>query len=253
MRSKAFQTWNSDDSVEDLEGRIHDGVPRSDLRVRAARHLERLAHHFPWAMPSPGKRLLEVGGGLAYLMEAALERFDPTSIIGLDVAENMIEHARERLRRDQVDDPRLSFLHYDGIDVPLPSDSLDLVFSVASIHHVPKEYAYTLFAEIYRLLAPSGFATLQLLAFSHLPGHQRALGRSYLEELDDQIQQRVGHWHFFYSAEEIYYVLRHVVGARLIHVIDDDGLLYVSFGKDQPRDLYDPALTARLFRGRDEG
>ncbi len=49
---------------------------------------------------SQARQVLEVGSGLGYIMEAAVKILNPSRIVGLDVAANMIGKARERLARD---------------------------------------------------------------------------------------------------------------------------------------------------------
>lgn len=111
---------------------------------------------------------MEVGSGLAYLMQEVRSRFG-CDVLGLDVAPNMVEFAKKRLARDQV--PPFEFMLYDGIEIPVPSNSFDFVYSHSSIQHIPKHYAYNLFWEIQRILKPGGHACLHVNSVSLLPRH----------------------------------------------------------------------------------
>src|SRR5207248_9678583 len=118
---------------------------------------------YPYTARPPSPDCLEIGPGTGFIMEA-LERAltargqAPKSITGLDIAEHMLDKARQRLG----DRLPYRFLHYDGLAVPLADRSLDLIYSVASLQHVPKPYVYNLFFEIQRLLRGNGFAVFQL-------------------------------------------------------------------------------------------
>src|SRR5262245_33854941 len=165
----AFKTWDmSGEPLEDTEMRIHDGVPRERLIERGESYLRSLRGMFPWSVPPPESIVLEVGSGLGYVMQAALRQLAPRQVVGLDVAPSMVTKARARLRRDGLDDPRLGFLLYDGVRIPLRDDSVDYVYSVAALQHVPKLYVYNLLFEIKRVLCVGGFCAIHLLAFSHI-------------------------------------------------------------------------------------
>jgi SAM-dependent methyltransferase len=99
----------------------------------------------------------------------------------------------------------MSFIHYDGIAVPLPDKSFDMIYSVAALQHVPKLYVYNLFFEICRLLKDDGHAVIQLLGFKKLPEQEQLI--PWRDEVHSQIYRIEGHWHHFYAAEELLFVL----------------------------------------------
>jgi ubiquinone/menaquinone biosynthesis C-methylase UbiE len=228
----AFKIWDlAAEPLEVTERRIHDGVSGADaLLERGRRYVGHLADFFPWAVPPPGAVAMEIGSGVGWVMQAALERFVPRYLIGLDVAASMAAKARARLTRDGVADPRLSFLLYDGMSVPLRDGSVDYVYSVASLQHVPRVHVYNLLLEIARVLSPSGFCALHLLsaAFikrSHVP---------FAEEIGNQLRGSATHWHHFYTFDELFYVLVDGVQARQIEIVDGEASIWVSFGKSGP-------------------
>ncbi len=228
----AFETWNiAEESLESVENRIHDGVPREALKDRAAGYINTFARLFPWAMPKPGAHIMEVGSGLAYIMQAAAARFAPERIVGLDVAAGMIDKAKQRLARDGAREARFEFSVYDGITIPFDDSSFDFVYSVAAIQHIPKPYAYNLFLEINRILKPAGFAALHTLCFSLLPSHTRMF--PFKEEVLRQIRNEVGHWHFFYSKQELLHVLSAGVQVGWVSVHEELGSLWTTFSKDK--------------------
>lgn len=223
----AFRTWDqAEESLEDAERRIHDGVPLEMLHERAAKYLETLNLHFPWAMPRPGSTVLEIGSGVAYIMEAACKKFRPAQVVGLDVAPAMAAKARQRLARDQVGIPA-EFVIYDGVQIPLRDASLDFVYSVACFQHIPKPYVYNLFSEILRILRPTGFAAIHLLSFTAL---KLWAGFDLRIEIANQLLGLTTHWHHFYSKEELSRVLEDGYGAGRVTVVDsEDGSIWTSF------------------------
>ena len=200
----AASIWNDpSETLEDVNRRIHDGVPAGSLAARGQSYVDQIFDLFPYARPKEGASIMEIGSGMGYIMEA-MERgcrareITPGQIIGLDIAEHMIARAKPRL----LGNPIFSFLHYDGIHVPLPDRSLDLIYSVASLQHVPRPFVFNLFFEILRLLRYDGYAVIHLLGVKHLRRHTETTA-TWQQEVNKQINQGVGHWHHFYSVEDL--------------------------------------------------
>ena len=70
-------TWLEADDLDTLNARLHDGVPIDELLSRAQRYRDTMFGAFPEAEPRPGDRVLELGSGVGWIMEAMLERFSP--------------------------------------------------------------------------------------------------------------------------------------------------------------------------------
>jgi ubiquinone/menaquinone biosynthesis C-methylase UbiE len=224
----AFKTWDhAEESLESIERRIHDGVPISALHSRATSYVETMYSLFPYAVPNKSDVVMEVGSGVAYIMQAVMDRFQPARIIGLDVAPAMIEHAKARLARDGVDASRFEFWAYDGIQVPAQDGTVDHIYSVAALQHVPKLYVYHLFAEMLRLLR-GGFAVIHLIAFSHMANHYGKLAPPFIEEVNMQLAGAEGQWMNFYAKEELTAVLA-ALGAAHVEVVQRDGALWTAF------------------------
>jgi protein-L-isoaspartate O-methyltransferase len=223
----AFKAWNqAAASLEDVEMRIHDGVPREMLRPRATAYVDSLAAHFPHAMPRPGGRVVEIGSGVGYIMEAAQRRFQPRSLVGVDVAPAMVAKARRRLARDGASIPP-RFVVYDGVTIPMRSQSVDLIYSVACLQHIPKPYVYNLIGEMLRILKVSGFAAPHLLSFTALRLWE---GFDFRRETLQQLLGTEGHWHHFYSADELSSVLENGYFAAQVKIVETrDGSIWVSF------------------------
>lgn len=212
----AASTWNDASETDDsVRRRIHDGVPVSDLERRADHYVARMFRFFEVELPACPE-CLEIGSGMGYIMEAlsrklrALDR-PSFSITGLDIAENMLARAKARLPGSQY-----KFLHYDGVEVPLHDQSLDLVYSVAALQHVPKPYVYNLFFECGRLMRPGATAVFHFLGFNSL----KPRDPSWREEVNRQIGGKSGHWLHFYSKTELGAVLR-ATGFQTITLMEE--------------------------------
>ncbi len=99
--------------------------------------------------------VLDLGCGTGFFQPELRARFPGAALIGLDLAQGMVEYARARTTNDST------WLVGDAESLPLASDSVDLVFSSLAIQwcHRPE----LLFAEIARVLKPGGrcvFTTL---------------------------------------------------------------------------------------------
>ncbi len=110
-------------------------------------------------LPPPTNRLdfqlLDLGCGTGYVTEQLARRQAPAQVVGLDLAEGMLQFARRE--RSGV----TRWLCADAEALPLASDSMDLVYSSLSIQWC--EQLPELFGELRRVLKPGGallFSTL---------------------------------------------------------------------------------------------
>lgn len=79
-------------------------------------------------------------------------------LMGADVSQACLAQAKAR-------HSSVGYLAYDGGRLPLPNDSVDLVYAVCVLHHVPVSRWPAFVAEIYRVLRPGGL----FLLFEHNP------------------------------------------------------------------------------------
>jgi SAM-dependent methyltransferase len=78
-------------------------------------------------------------------------------VIGLDVSEELLKLARQRLALHGVGD-RATFLAASAHDIPLPDNSVDAVMGIAILHHLDLDLAAR---EVRRVLKPGGIAIFQ--------------------------------------------------------------------------------------------
>src|SRR5690348_3167253 len=99
------QTWVQPSTLDALNQRIHDGVPVEQLGQRAAERRDLCFDElFPYARPIEGARVLELGPGVGWIMEAMLARYPIGTIVGLDVSAAILENAQQRWS-----DPRANY------------------------------------------------------------------------------------------------------------------------------------------------
>lgn len=110
----------------------------------------------------PGDRVLDVGCGTGTLtMRAKKAAGDTGKVIGVDVAEDMLETARRKAEKSHLD---ITYERAGIEDLPFPSSSFDIVLSSLMLHHIHGEDAKRRgIAELYRVLKPGG--TLMIAEF----------------------------------------------------------------------------------------
>lgn len=205
----AAQTWDTDRPIEQTSHVIHDGAhtPR-ELEKRAKSYVaDLLFGNFPEAVPNGRAKIVEIGSGLGWIMQGMNDYLTekhraPLSIIGLDIAPRMIAQAKHRM--SPMKEP-FDFLLYDGVTIPLSDSSLDLIYSVATLQHVPRPFVFNLFFEMKRLLMPSRFAIFHLLSTNVLREQEKH--HTWRNEITNQITESTAHWHHFYTEQELKDVL----------------------------------------------
>ncbi len=101
-----------------------------------------------------GEKVLDVGCGTGTLAITAKMKSGPTvKVYGADAAPQMIEKAREKAAKANVD---VDFQPGLVEAINFPDNSLDVVLSSFMVHHLPGELKQKAFAEIYRVLKPGG-------------------------------------------------------------------------------------------------
>lgn len=97
-----------------------------------------------------GKRVLEVGSGRGKGAAYLAQHFKPKTFVGLDLNHERIELARKYWGHT----PNLDFTVGNAMDMPIHSESFDVVFNVESSFHYPDFDKFV--REVYRVLTPGG-------------------------------------------------------------------------------------------------
>ena len=243
MESDGYkQAWVRPSTLDGLNRRIHDGVALEDLAARAADRRDTFFELlFPYARPTEGARVLELGQGVGWIMESLLERYPIGEIVGLDVSPVMIESAQERWS-----DPRAKYVLYDGLHVPLEDDSFDNVYSVACLQHIEKHHAFLAMKELVRILKPGGHGTLHLISVHHLP-HS---GRTYEEECWSHVNNVDAHWMHYYSFDEILVLFGDALSVTDLDVKYYRTSFWVHFSKGTAKPFHSDDVEQAYFLNR---
>ena len=251
LKSDAFRAWDrASESLEDTEQRIHDGASTAEeLNNRARAYVETMVELFPYAMPRQGAVIMEIGSGVGYVMEAAMRKFRPAKLIGLDVAPSMVEKAKKRISRDVRETLPFEFLLYDGVGIPVEDNSVDYVYSVASLQHVPKELVYNLVYEISRILKSDGRCVIHL-AFCkpHCHSQQNDRFPAGTNRTKSTATTRTGI--IFTRSTRLSFFLADAAQVREIDVVDGQVSIWLSFG-NTGRVLRNDDLLRKTHLGRE--
>lgn len=109
--------------------------------------------------------VVEIGSGPGELALEVARRLPDAEIVGVDLAEAMVERAAERARHE-AHQGSVRFQLADATALPLASESIDVVVSTLSLHHWADPAG--VFAEVGRVLRPGGIAVIyDLRAFAY--------------------------------------------------------------------------------------
>lgn len=240
--SSYMDTWRRPDDLATLNRRIHDGADVTELQERAANRRDMLFERcFPYAAPRQGAKVLELGQGVGWIMQAMLDAFPIDEIVGLDISENMIARAQERWS-----DPRARYVHYDGLTIPIDDDQFDNIYSVACIQHIEKHHAFLILQELLRILKPGGHATIHLMSVHRLANPDRP----YEVECRNHVESKPTHWHHYYSYDELVVLLSEALGVSDLDIKYFRRNFWVHFSKGGDEAFHDPAVRDEYFLNR---
>lgn len=132
--------WNTADAYESYVGRWSRLVA-----------LDFLA----WLALPAGSRWLDVGCGTGALSQTILDQAQPAAVLGIDSSDHFIAYARE-----QIDDPRASFIVGDARTLPVADAAFDAVVSGLVLNFVPPNQRTEAVVEMRRAIRPGGIAAI---------------------------------------------------------------------------------------------
>ena len=141
-----------------LYGPVYDQIYEMSLRHRGLEAEDQQFGSAPYMFPiltrlsRAGDQVLEVGCGCGYLsLELARSG---RQVTGVDIASVAIEQAKKHAERLPSGAPE--FVCVNGLELPFPSDSFDLVFSVEVLEHLHEADVPRYLAGAFRVLRPGG-------------------------------------------------------------------------------------------------
>ena len=126
--------------------------------------------------------------------------------IGVDISENMIEHARDRLTTcDNVSFHRLDRNNLDMLE----NNSIDKAYSIAVFCHMDKEDLYFYMQELNRVVRPGGTIFVETWNLSHPVGWRRWAFEPLVWSRADHSQRKDVARNQFCTAEEFELYVTH--------------------------------------------
>lgn len=146
---RVFRSRDETRAYYDKISQVYDLLAdRSEEPVREA-GLEKLCVH-------AGETVLEIGFGTGHsLVALARAAGDHGKVFGIDLSDGMLRLAKERLRREQLDD-RVELTCGDATSLPYPSESMDAVFMSFTLELFDTPEIPKVLAECLRVLRPGG-------------------------------------------------------------------------------------------------
>jgi len=114
-------------------------------------------------------RILDAGCGAGYMLSWLKRYSKDRQVVGLDISRDGLKFCRQRGER--------SVIQASTTNMPLPSNTFDLVFSLDVLVLLSPQLAAAAVSELTRVLKPGGVLFVRLAAFQSLySSHDRATG-----------------------------------------------------------------------------
>jgi SAM-dependent methyltransferase len=137
--------WDRSAEVDSLVAILADGDSES-FETSGRREAELLKGFLP-----AGAKVLDIGCGTGRIMRHVSPL--AAEVHGVDISKEMCEQGEEQLS----DLPNVHFHVGNGYDLgDFEDDSLDLVYSVVALQHMPRPIAFNYLRESFRVLKPGG-------------------------------------------------------------------------------------------------
>ena len=108
-----------------------------------------------------GGTILEIGCGTGRM--TAFMKFHYKKVIGTDISKEMIRQGNERLYLDAGNMPEVTLYETDGETLPVPDNSVNVVFSYLVFQHIKDRIMVVRnFEEAYRVLVSGGIFKVRL-------------------------------------------------------------------------------------------
>lgn len=165
------------------------------------------------------RRALDFGCGVGRLSQALADHFE--RVVGVDIADSMIERAREFNRHGDRVEYRVNTT--DDLQI-FDGGSFDFVYSNITLQHIPPEPAVEYIREFFRILRPGGVTIFQVP--SGKPYEARSLRawaytvrRHHLRRIWKIVRGKPPVEMHYIAAEQVRRIIEES-GGRLVHVVE---------------------------------
>jgi ubiquinone/menaquinone biosynthesis C-methylase UbiE len=166
-----------------------DSINQKSIRVISKQGFEQYFAHIELNSLGPTAQAMDVGCGSGRWARFVAPHVGTLHLV--DPSAEALEVARQNLR----DEPNCTF-HLSGVDdLPLPDESLDFVYSLGVLHHVPDTEA-AIHACVSKLKPGGTFLVYLYYAFDNRPPWFRAVWRASdaLRRAISNLPPRLKHW-----------------------------------------------------------
>lgn len=162
------------------------------VREMRYEHWHRYAFALPWI---EGREVLDCACGEGYGADLLARR--ASRVVGADLSEEAVDHARERYGRHR---DNLDYVTADCTRLPMAADSFDVVVSYETLEHIHGQAA--MLDEFRRVLRPDGMLVLSSpdkRTYSDERGYDNEfhVRELYRDELVALVQERFPAWRLF--------------------------------------------------------
>lgn len=174
----------------------------------------------------PQDNVLELGCGIGRIGRELAPRCRHWT--GVDISENMIRHARERMQA--LDNVSFHQLDRSSLDM-LEDNSIDKAYSIAVFCHMDKEDLFLYMQELNRVVRPGGTIFVETWNLAHPVGWRRWAYEPLVWSRADQSQRKDVARNQFCTAEEFELYVRHA-GFEPLANFSESQSVQILAGKD---------------------
>ncbi|KAF7833928.1 Demethylmenaquinone methyltransferase [Senna tora] len=117
-------------------------------------------HHLQYSETSIIRDILDIGCSVGESTRHLADKFPTAKVTGLDLSPYFLAVAQHKERKRVPRKNSISWIHANGENTGLPSDSFDLISIAFVLHECPERAIVNLVREAFRLLRPGGSLAL---------------------------------------------------------------------------------------------
>jgi len=174
----------------------------------------------------PGDRVLELGCGVGRIGKELAR--DCAHWTGVDISEQMINHAQERMA--DLDNVDFHQLQRSSLEM-IPDASIDKAYSLAVLCHMDKEDLFLYLEELHRVLTPGGLIYVDTWNLAHPIGWKRWQYEVRFWQRSDQVKRKDIARNQFCTPDELK-LYAQKAGFELLGCFDDSHWLQLVAGKE---------------------